>query len=142
MTDKKMQLDIVSVKSQVYSGETIFIQATGSQGELGIYPGHTALITSIKPGQVITKDLAGEEHVFFIAGGVMEIQPHAVTILSDTAIRADDLDEASALMIKEKAEKALADQDSEFAYSAALSDFAVAAAQLKSIEELRKRTKK
>ena len=101
MSEKKMILDIVSVQSQVFSGEVTFIQATGSQGELGIYPGHTALITSVKPGQVVTTDTAGEEHVFFIAGGVMEIQPDNVTILSDTAIRADDLDEASALAIKE-----------------------------------------
>jgi len=142
MSEKKMILDIVSVQSQVFSGEVTFIQATGSQGELGIYPGHTALITSVKPGQVVTTDIAGEEHVFFIAGGVMEIQPDNVTILSDTAIRADDLDEASALAIKEKAEKALSEQSSEVAYSSALSELAMAAAQLKAIQQLRRRAKK
>lgn len=142
MSEKKMILDIVSVQSQVFSGEVTFIQATGSQGELGIYPGHTALITSVKPGQVVTTDTAGEEHVFFIAGGVMEIQPDNVTILSDTAIRADDLDEASALSIKEKAEKALSEQSSEVAYSSALSELAMAAAQLKAIQQLRRRAKK
>jgi F-type H+-transporting ATPase subunit epsilon len=142
MSDKKMLLDIVSVQSQVFSGEVTFVQATGSQGELGIYPGHTALITSIKPGQVVTTDADGEEHVFFIAGGVMEIQPENVTILSDTAIRADDLDEASALAIKEKAEKALSEQQSEVAYSSALSELAMAAAQLKAIQQLRRRAKK
>ncbi len=142
MSDKKMLLDIVSVQSQVFSGEVTFVQATGSQGELGIYPGHTALITSIKPGQVVTTDVDGQEHVFFIAGGVMEIQPENVTILSDTAIRADDLDEASALAIKDKAEKALSEQQSEVAYSSALSELAMAAAQLKAIQQLRRRAKK
>ncbi len=142
MSTKTMMLDIVSVESQVYSGTATFIQATGSQGELGIYPGHTALITSIKPGQVLTLDESGEEHIFFIAGGVMEIQPDKVTILSDTAVRADDLDEASAIAIKERAEKALSEQQSEVAYSSALSELAMAAAQLKAIGELRRRAKK
>jgi F-type H+-transporting ATPase subunit epsilon len=142
MPEKKMQLDIVSVEAQVYSGTATFIQATGSQGELGIYPGHTALITSIKPGQVLATDEEDNEHIFFIAGGVIEIQPDKVTILSDTAIRADDLDEASALAIKEKAEKALIEQQSEVAYSAALSELAMAAAQLKAINQLRDRAKK
>ena len=142
MSEKKMQLDIVSVEAQVYSGISTFIQVTGSQGELGIYPGHTALITSVKPGQVLATDEQGNEHVFFIAGGVIEVQPDKVTILSDTAIRADDLDEASALAIKEKAEKALKEQQSEVAYSAALSELAMAAAQLKAISKLRDRAKK
>ena len=142
MSSKTMALDIVSVESQVFSGKSTFIQVTGSQGELGIYPGHTALITSIKPGQVMTLDENGEEHIFFIAGGVMEIQPQEVTILSDTAVRADDLDEASALAIKEQAEKVLSEQQSEVAYSSALSELAMAAAQLKAINELRRRAKK
>ena len=142
MSNKKMTLDIVSVEAQVYSGEVTFIQVTGSQGEIGIYPGHTALITPIKPGQLTTIDEQGQEHVFFVAGGVMEVQPKTVTILSDTAVRADDLDEASALAIKEKAEKALSEQQSEVAYSSALSELAVAAAQLKAIQKLRRSSKK
>ena len=142
MSKKKMSLDIVSVEAQVYSGEVTFIQVTGSQGEIGVYPGHTALITPIKPGQLTAIDEQGQEHVFFVAGGVMEIQPQAVTILSDTAVRADDLDEASALAIKEKAEKALSEQQSEVAYSSALSELAVAAAQLKAIQKLRRSSKK
>ena len=142
MSKKKMSLDIVSVEAEVYSGEVTFIQVTGSQGEIGVYPGHTALITPIKPGQLTATDEQGQEHVFFVAGGVMEIQPKAVTILSDTAVRADDLDEASALAIKEKAEKALSEQQSEVAYSSALSELAVAAAQLKAIQKLRRSSKK
>jgi len=142
MSNKKMTLDIVSVEAQVFSGDVTFIQVTGSQGEIGVYPGHTALITPIKPGQLTAIDDQGQEHIFFVAGGIMEIQPKTVTILSDTAVRADDLDEASALAIKEKAEKALSEQQSEVAYSSALSELAMAAAQLKAIQKLRRGSKK
>jgi F-type H+-transporting ATPase subunit epsilon len=142
MSNKKMTLDIVSVEAQVFSGDVTFIQVTGSQGEIGVYPGHTALITPIKPGQLTAIDDQGQEHIFFVAGGIMEIQPKTVTILSDTAVRADDLDEASALVIKEKAEKALSEQQSEVAYSSALSELAMAAAQLKAIQKLRRGSKK
>ena len=96
MAQKLMSLDIVSAESNVCSSEVSFVAVTGAQGELGIYPGHTALITQIKPGQVQAVLPTGEDALFFISGGVIEIQPDAITILADTAARADDLDEASA----------------------------------------------
>jgi len=143
MSDKTIILDIVSAEAEVYSGEVSFIAVTGSMGELGIHPGHTALITPIKPGQVvITVAGSDEEQVFYISGGVLEVQPKKATILTDTAIRAGDLDESAAVASMERAEKALSDQQGEMEYSTALSELAEAAAQLRAIQSLRSRAKK
>ena len=142
MAQKTMILDIVSAEAKIYSGDVTFIAVTGSQGELGIYPGHTALITPIKPGQVQAVMLDKTELLFYISGGVIEVQPHAVTILADTAARADDLDEAAALAAKEHAEKILADKQAGMEYSTALTELAEAAAQLRAISQLRQRIKR
>ena len=142
MSHKKMLLDIVSAESKVYSNEVTFVAVTGAQGELGIYPGHTALITQIKPGQVDAVLPNNEDVVFYISGGVIEVQPGSVTILADTASRADDLDEAAANAAKEHAEKVLSDKQSGIEYSTALTELAEAAAQLRAISQLRQKIKR
>jgi F-type H+-transporting ATPase subunit epsilon len=139
MAEKQMLLDIVSAEAEIFSGQVSFISVTGSQGELGIAPGHTALITPIKPGQLTATLPDGSELVFYISGGVLEVQPTQVMVLSDTASRAEDLDEAAVMAAKEAAEKMLSDQKAEIEYSQALSELAEASAQLRAIQTLRER---
>lgn len=142
MTTNTIRLDIVSAEEAVFSGQVQAITVTGSQGELGIHPGHSALITPIKPGQVVAALKDGEQAVFFVAGGILEVQPSNITILSDTARRAEDLDEAAALAVKEQAEKKLKESQAEMEYSTALSELAEAAAQLRAIQRLRETRKR
>jgi F-type H+-transporting ATPase subunit epsilon len=113
--------------------------APGEMGELGIAPRHTQLLTRLKPGEVRVQDQHGDEESFFISGGILEIQPHVVTVLADTAIRADDLDEAAALQAKQAAEEAIADQKSEMDYARAKVELAEAAAMLEAIKKVRGR---
>ncbi|MDF1795342.1 MAG: F0F1 ATP synthase subunit epsilon [Coxiellaceae bacterium] len=141
MSTKTMGLDIVSAESQVFSGIASKIEMTGGMGELGIFPGHTALLTSIKPGQVRATLDSGEEEVFYINGGMLEVQPDMVTILADTAARAEDLDEAAAVAAKEQAEKAIEDKRSELEYSKAVAELAEAVAQIRAIQAIRKKVK-
>src|SRR5690554_5417211 len=96
MAVSTVRLDVVSAEDQLFSGSVQSIQVTGSEGELGILPGHTPLLTALKPGMVRVVTEAGEEELFYIAGGVMEVQPEVVTVLSDTAVRGGDLDEQAA----------------------------------------------
>lgn len=138
---KTMQLEIVSAEASVFSGAVIKLVVTGSAGELGIYPGHTALLTSLKPGQIHASFLDGREEWFYISGGILEVQPDVATVLADTAIRAADLDEAAVVAAKEAAEKIIAQGKSDFDYSRALSELAEAAAQLRAIDHLRKRAR-
>ena len=142
MTTNTIRLDIVSAEEAVFSGQVQAITVTGSQGELGIHPGHSALITPIKPGQVVAALKDGEQAVFFVAGGILEVQPSNITILSDTERRAEDLDEAAALAVKEQAEKKLKESQAEMEYSTALSELAEAAAQLRAIQRLRETRKR
>ena len=142
MTTNTIRLEIVSAEEAVFSGQVQAITVTGSQGELGIHPGHSALITPIKPGQVVAALKDGEQAVFFVAGGILEVQPSNITILSDTARRAEDLDEAAALAVKEQAEKKLKESQAEMEYSTALSELAEAAAQLRAIQRLRETRKR
>lgn len=137
MSTNSILLDIVSAEEAVFSGQVRSIIVTGSQGELGIHPGHSALITPIKPGQVVANLVDGEPAVFFVAGGILEVQPDSVTVLSNTARRAEDLDEAAVSAAKELAEKHLKDSQAEFDYSIALSELAEAVAQLRAIARLR-----
>lgn len=137
-----MELDIVSAEASIFNGAVTFLAVTGKSGELGIYPGHTALLTSLKPGQIRATLSDGKEEVFYISGGMLEVQPDAVTVLADTAVRAGDLDEAAAEAAKERAEKVLTEQKSGVEYSRALTELAEAAAQLRAIEALRKRAKR
>ena len=131
--------DIVSADQSLFSGLLEMVVVTGSQGEIGVNYGHAPLLTDLKPGPVRIIKQNGEEEIYFISGGYLEIQPKVVSILADTALRADDLDEASALEAKQQAENAIANQSGEFDYSRAATQLAEAAAQLQTIEQLRRK---
>jgi len=132
-----IHVDIVSAEASIYSGLAEMVFAPGELGELGIAPRHAPLVTRLKPGEVRV-NTGKEELDFFISGGILEVQPHLVTVLADTAIRADDLDEAKALEAKKQAEDALADKSSEIDFVKAQAELAEAAAQLQAISRLRK----
>ena len=132
-----IKISIVSSSEEIYSGEATMVFATGSRGELGIAPGHTPLLTGLAAGPVRVQN-GSEEETFFCSGGFVEVQPNAVTILSDTAERADSLDESEALKAKEAAEQSLADQQSTIDYTKAAAQLAEAVARLKTIQKLRK----
>ncbi|MGZ3239787.1 MAG: F0F1 ATP synthase subunit epsilon [Burkholderiaceae bacterium] len=133
-----IHVDVVSAEEQIFSGEAEFVALPGESGELGIYPKHTPLITRIKPGSVRIKVTGQDEDVFvFVAGGMLEVQPNAVTVLADTAIRGKDLDEAKATEAKKRAEEALANKDAKIDYAKAQAELAVAIAQLAAIQRLR-----
>jgi len=133
-----IQVEIVSAEQEIWSGEGTMVFAPGEVGELGIAPRHTPLITRLKPGDVRVQQENGEEHFFFISGGLLEVQPHMVTILSDTAIRADDLDMAAAEEAQKKAEEVMRDNTSAMEYAKAKTELINAMAQLRAIEKLRK----
>ena len=132
-----IKINIVSSSEEIYSGEASMVFATGSLGELGIAPGHTPLLTGLAPGPVWVQN-GDQEETFFCSGGFVEVQPDMVTILSDTAERADSLDESEALKAKEAAEQTLADQQSTIDYTKAAAQLAEAVARLKTIQKLRK----
>jgi len=134
---KTIQVDIVSAEEQIFSGEAYMVYAPAIMGEVGIAPRHTPLISHLKPGEVRLDMGDGKEEFFFISGGILEVQPHLVTVLSDTAIRAHDLDEAAALEAKKRAEDALADQQSDLDVAKARAEIAAAAAQIAAIKKLR-----
>lgn len=131
--------DIVSADQSIFSGLVEMVVVTGSQGELGINYGHAPLLTDLKPGPVRVIKQGGEEEIYFLSGGYLEVQPKTMTILADTALRADDIDEAAAMEAKQQAENAIANQSGEFDYSRAASQLAEAAAQLQTIEQLRRK---
>ena len=133
-----IHVDVVSLEASVFSGDAEFVVLPGIMGELGVYPKHTPLITQIQPGQVRIK-VPGqeEEQIVFVQGGFLEVQPNVVTVLSDTAIRALDLDEAKALEAKRRAEQALQDRTSKEEVATAEAELASAAAQLAAIRRLR-----
>ena len=133
-----MHVDIVSAEKSIYSGVVEMISATAEMGELGIMPRHSQLLTRLKPGQVRIKVSDSEEQVFYVSGGLLEVQPHVVTVLADTAERAADLDEAEAIAAKQRAEQAIADRKSDIDYARAQAELAEAIAQLQAIERLRK----
>jgi len=134
-----IQVDIVSAEEQIYSGEAYMVYAPAVMGELGIAPRHTPLISPLKPGEIRLDVGNGKEEFFFISGGILEVQPHLVTVLSDTAIRADDLNEAAALEAKKRAEEALIDQKSDLDVAKARAELAAAAAQIAAIKKLRRK---
>ena len=136
-----MHLDIVSAEEEIFSGNVKNIIAAAIMGEVGIYPKHTPMITPLKPGEVKIITEQDEEMLFFISGGVIEVQPEIVTVLADTAIRGEDLDEAKAEESKKRAEEALADKSDNIDAAKALAEIAQAAAQLKMIETIRKKAK-
>jgi F-type H+-transporting ATPase subunit epsilon len=132
-----IKVSVVSSNEEIFSGEAKMVYATGTLGELGIAPGHTPLLTGLAPGPV-RLETEKEELTFFCSGGFIEVQPNEVTFLSDTAERADSLDEAEAIKAKEQAEKTLADRDSELDFTKAAAQLAEAAARIKTIQKLRK----
>ncbi|MBU1236350.1 MAG: F0F1 ATP synthase subunit epsilon [Gammaproteobacteria bacterium] len=135
-----IHVDVVSAEESIFSGLAEFVVLPGEVGELGILPGHMPLMTRIKPGAVRLKIQGQEqEEVIFVAGGILEVQPGLVTVLADTAIRGNDLDEAKALDAKKKAEESMANRESEFDYARAQAELAEAVAQLAAIQKLRKR---
>jgi F-type H+-transporting ATPase subunit epsilon len=134
-----IQVDIVSAEAEIYSGPAIMVFAPGVMGELGILPRHTPLLTTLKPGEVRVHTEDGTEESFYVSGGILEIQPHVVTVLSDTAMRAKDVDEAAALEAKQRAEQAMQDRSSDYNEARALAELASAIAQLEAIQRLRRR---
>lgn len=130
--------DIVSAEEEIYSGLVELLVVTGTEGDLGISYGHAPLLTGLNPGPVRIVKQNGEEQVYYLSGGYLEVQPHYVSILADTALRAGDMDEAAALEAKKQAEQALHNQSGEFDYSRAAAQLAEAAAQLRTIQAIRK----
>ena len=141
MTSSTLRLDIVSAEKAIFSGEVEMVFATGLLGELGIAPGHAPLLTALKPGNIKALLPNKEEEVFYVSSGMLEVQPFCVTVLADTALRADDIDEAAAIAAKEKAEQAIANKSAEIDYARATSELAEAIAQIRAIQALRKRSK-
>lgn len=133
---KTIQVDVVSAHEGVYSGHAEFVALPGEQGELGILPGHTPLITKIRPGAVRIKT-GDTEELIFVAGGILEVQPRAVTVLADTAIRGKDLDEARAEQARKHAQEMLAQKASNLDYARAQAELLEAMAQLSAIRKLR-----
>ncbi|MCC2616949.1 F0F1 ATP synthase subunit epsilon [Aestuariibacter halophilus] len=138
MAAMTVHLDVVSAEEKLFSGRVETIQVTGSEGELGIYPGHAPLITALKPGMVRLVKQHGHEEMIYIAGGMLEVQPGSVTVLADTAVRAEDLDEQAALDAKTRAEEHIANPGTDFDYAEAASQLAEAIAQLRLIQKMRK----
>lgn len=137
-----IQVDIVSAEAEIHSGEASMVVVSGEEGELGIAPRHAPLLTRIKPGQVRVIQPDGEEAFYYVSGGMLEVQPHVVTVLADTAARAEDLDEAAAVKAKEEAERALADRTADMEMAEAQAQLSEALAQLAALERLRKNLKR
>ena len=131
--------DIVSAEEAIFSGLVEMVVAHGALGDLGIAPGHAPLLTELKPGPVRVITQGGEERIYYVSGGFLEVQPGTVSILADTAVRADDVDEAAAIEAQKAAEAALANQHGEFDYGRAAAQLAEAAAQLRTIQALKKK---
>ena len=134
-----IQVDVVSAEEAVFSGQAKFVALPGESGELGILPGHTPLITRIKPGSVRIEMADGAEEFVFVAGGILEVQPNAVTVLSDTAIRGKDLDEERANQARAAAEEALKNAKSDFDLAKAQSELTIYAAQLAALRKFRQK---
>ena len=133
-----IHVDVVSAEESIFSGEAKFVALPGEAGELGIYPRHTPLITRIRPGAVRIETADGGEEFVFVAGGILEVQPTSVTVLSDTAIRGKDLDEARASEAKKSAEEAMRTAKSDIDFAKAQSEFAEMAAQIAALRKYRK----
>jgi F-type H+-transporting ATPase subunit epsilon len=136
---QSIHVDIVSAEGPMFSGEASAVFVPGSQGELGIYPRHAPLLTTLKPGEVRVQADGQDEQVFYVGGGVLEVQPHLVTVLADTAARARDLDEAAALAAKQRAEEAMRTRGDKLEIAEAQAELARAVAQLRAIGRLRKK---
>ena len=136
--ETKMQCDIVSAEESIFSGDVEMVIAAGSLGDLGISFGHAPLLTALIPGPVRLVLDGGEEEVFYVSGGFLEVQRDAVTLLADTALRAADVDETAAAKAVEDAETAMANQGADFEYGAAAAQLAEAVAQLRALKQIKK----
>lgn len=134
-----MQCDVVSVNESIYSGTVTMLVAKGAGGELGVMPGHTPLVTLLQPGPIRVLLEDGTEEIVYVSGGVLEIQPHVVTVLADTAIRAENLDESAILDARKNAEQMLANQKTEMDSAAALASLSEIAGQLETIRKIKNR---
>lgn len=133
-----IHVDIVSAEAQIFSGLAEMVIAPAEKGEVGILPRHAPLLTTLRAGDIRVKINAQQEEIFYVSGGMLEVQPHKVTVLSDTALRAHDLDEEAALEAKQRAEQLLQNRQAAFDYAKAQAELAEAIAQLRAIEKLRK----
>ena len=134
-----MHVDIVSAEAEIYSGPATMLFAPAVMGDVGILPRHAPLLTKIKPGEVRVVTSGDNEQIYFVSGGMLEIQPSGVTILADTALRAESIDEAAALAAKERAEKVIADRKGEVDYATAEAELAEAIAKLQMIKRIKKK---
>ena len=133
--------DIVSAEEELFSGLVERVIAHGNLGDLGIMPGHAPLLTELQPGPIRVQRQGGAEEIYYVSGGFLEVQPNLVSVLADTAVRADDLDEAAAQEAKEVALKAMNDQASELEYSRATAELAEAMAKLRTVQQMRRHTR-
>lgn len=136
-----VHVDIVSAEKEIFSGLAEMVVATGEMGEIGVTPGHAPLLALLKPGEVRVITNGGNSEIFYVSGGMLEVQPSCVTVLADAAERADSLDEASAIKAKQRAEELLNNRDTEFDYSLAATELARATAQIKAIRRVRENLK-
>ena len=136
-----IRCDIVSAEQEIFRGEATLVVATGELGELGIAPKHAPLITRLKPGKVVVTQANGEQLDFFISGGILEVQPQVITVLADTAIRAQDIDEAAVRKAKDEAERMLANRGEGIEIAEAQRKLAEVTAQLQALERLRRNMK-
>ena len=133
-----MKVSILSAENPIFDGEADVVSASSEMGDIGVYPNHAPLLARLKPGQVCLRSQGQEDRLFFVSGGIIEVKPDAVTVLADTVLRGDDLDEAKAAEAKKRAEESLQSKLSDQEAAAALARIAEAAAQLRMIEEIRK----
>ena len=134
-----IRVEIVSAEEDVWSGEGTMVFAPAEMGEIGIAPQHAPLLTRLKPGEIRVQQDSGEEQFFYVSGGLLEVQGHLITVLSDTAVRAKDLDEAASLEAQRRAEQALADRSGDMELAKAKAELVQAAAQLRAIQKLRRK---
>lgn len=134
-------LDIVSAEQEIFSGVVEMVVATGELGEIGVVPGHAPLLTVLKPGEIRVTRQGGAQEIYYVSGGMLEVQPYYVTILADTVERAEEIDEAAALAAKARAEEAIANKGAELDYSRAAAELARAVAQIRAVQKLRKKHK-
>lgn len=139
MNPATLRLEIVSAEKQIFFGDVEMVFVTGEEGDMGIAPGHSQLLTMLRPGYVRALLPTQEEEVFYISGGMLEVQPYVISVLADAAVRADDLDEAAAITAKEQAERALAGKASAMDIAKATVELAEAVAQIRAIQHLKKK---
>ena len=137
-----LHVDIVSAEAEIFSGTANMVFAPAEMGEVGIAPRHAPLLTRLKPGEVRVQIEGQQEQYFYVSGGMLEVQPHVVTVLADVALRAKDIDEAAALRAKEQAEKAMADRKTDFDFARAEAELAEAVAQLRTLKKIREKAER